>query len=144
MTPLSAEQDRAPVSSDVSHADSEVGPNAQHPPASARPDVIWARIRRHKVVEWDAGVRRFRVCTVAWRADKIGKAHAGTPRKRRLPVRPAARQACAPSPVSQSYRLQRLATLNVHAQAIETINGLVLRWVRVMHLAVRAAPLCGQ
>ena len=49
---MSAEQDRAPVSSDVSHADSEVGPNAQHPPASARPDVIWARIRRHKVVEW--------------------------------------------------------------------------------------------
>jgi hypothetical protein len=92
----------------------------------------------------DAGVRRFRVCTVAWRADKNGKAHAGTPRKRRLPVRPVARHACSHSPVSQSYRLQRLATLNVHAQAIETINGLVLRWVRVMHLAVRAAPLCGQ
>jgi hypothetical protein len=110
------------------------------PPARG-PDASWARIRRHKVVEWDAGVRRFRVCTVAWRADKIGKAHAGTPRKRRLPVRPAARQACAPSPVSQSYRLQRLATL-IHAQAIETINGsgTALGEIVVMHLAVRAAP----
>ena len=90
----------------------------------------------------DAGVRRFRVCTVAWRADKNGKAHAGTPRKRRLPVRPVARHACSHSPVSQSYRLQRLATLNVHAQAIETINGsgTALGEIVVMHLAVRAAP----
>lgn len=49
---MSVEQDRAPVPSDVSRANSDLGPIEQHSPASQRPDSFWARIRRHKVVEW--------------------------------------------------------------------------------------------
>ena len=49
---MTAEQDRAAVPSDVSHPNSGLGPNEQHPPANERPDAFWARIRRHKVVEW--------------------------------------------------------------------------------------------
>jgi TolB-like protein/lipoprotein NlpI len=46
------EEDRAPVSSEVSCPDSELGPNAHHPPAREPSDSFWARIKRHKVVEW--------------------------------------------------------------------------------------------
>ena len=49
---MSAEQDRAPVSSEVSLPNSEPGQSAQHPPAHHPPDPFWARIRHHKVVEW--------------------------------------------------------------------------------------------
>jgi serine/threonine-protein kinase len=49
---MNAEQDRAAVPSDVSLPNSELGPNEQHPPANELPEPFWARIRRHKVVEW--------------------------------------------------------------------------------------------
>jgi TolB-like protein/Flp pilus assembly protein TadD len=49
---MTAEQDRAAVPSDVSLPNSELGPTEQHPPANEPPDSFWARIRRHKVVEW--------------------------------------------------------------------------------------------
>ena len=49
---MSAEQDRALVSSEVSHPNSEPGQNAPHPPAAEPPDSFWARVKRHKVVEW--------------------------------------------------------------------------------------------
>src|SRR6516164_4989872 len=49
---MSAEQDRAPVSSEVSRPNSEPGQNAEHPPASQAPDSFWTRVKRHKVVEW--------------------------------------------------------------------------------------------
>jgi serine/threonine-protein kinase len=48
---MSVEQDRAAVPGDVSRP-SELGPTEEHPPASQPPDSFWARIRRHKVVEW--------------------------------------------------------------------------------------------
>ena len=49
---MSAEQDRALVSSEVSQPNSEPGQNAPHPPAGEPPDSFWARVKRHKVVEW--------------------------------------------------------------------------------------------
>ena len=49
---MTAEQDRAPVSSEASHPNSEPGQNAQQPLASEPPDSFWARMKRHKVVEW--------------------------------------------------------------------------------------------
>jgi serine/threonine-protein kinase len=49
---MSAEDDRAPVSSEVSHPNSEPGQNAQHPPARQPPESFWGRVKRHKLVEW--------------------------------------------------------------------------------------------
>jgi TolB-like protein/Tfp pilus assembly protein PilF len=49
---MSAEQDRAPVPSEVSLPNSEPAQDAMPPPARQPSESFWARMRRHKVVEW--------------------------------------------------------------------------------------------